>query len=175
MNKIDNILNNFTNLSGKEQLQTIKELDKLILKLGDKSIIVKGLVINKISRHKGNKYIRFYIENIDGYDFDNILSRLYHLLYQNHTFKTFSRNKILDLVVSKSNKEGKKSKQDISKDNHITNLTQKDEFKQIIKHHILDQNYLSKYYKNFEIIIWKKRFKVISKKDIDSKIERIDS
>ena len=175
MNKIDSILSNFTTLDPKDQEHVIKELDKIFLKLRKKPISVKGLVISKISKHKGNKYIRFHIENIDGYDFDNLLSKLYHLLYQNSTFKTFGRNKIIDFIVSKPNKEGKKSKQVISKDNHITTITSKESFKQVIKHHILDQNYLSKFYKNFEVIVWKKRFKVISKKGIDSKIEKLET
>ena len=90
--------------------------------------LIKGLVIDRIIKHKSNKDIKFYISNIDELDFKDTINTLYGLLFTNTKFKTFTRNKILDLKGKVNNKYVT-----VSKDNRVSNLTSKEDFVKLIK------------------------------------------
>ena len=98
--------------------------------------------------------MKFFISNIDELDFNGLINNLYGLLFTNTKFKTFSRNKILDI----KSKSGNKSIL-ISRDNRVSNLTTKDEFTRTIKRNILESGSLSRYLSQLEIVVWKERFK----------------
>ena len=144
----------FMSLSAKEQRDVIKQLENKYLSKGDKPEFIKGIVIDRIARHKGGKYMKFFISNIDELDFNGLINNLYGLLFTNTKFKTFSRNKIVDIKSKSANKSIL-----ISRDNRINNLTTKDEFTRTIKRNILESGSLSRYFSQVEIVVWKERFK----------------
>ena len=145
-----------------EQISVLKYLENIYLSKSPKPEVVKGLVIDKISKHKHGKYIKFFISNIDEFNFNNAITALYGLLYTNTKFKTFSRNKILDLKGKWGDKYFL-----LSKDCKINNLTTLDEFIKIIKYHKLESNKLSYYYIQFEIVIWKDRMKPVDREGVN--------
>lgn len=69
--------------------------------------------------------------------------------------------------------KNKKRKQSISTNNRINNLTSAEEFTRLIRRNTLEVSYLSKYYPTFEVIIWKLKFKPVSKQGINPKLENI--
>ena len=146
-----------------EQISVLKYLENIYLSKSPKPEVVKGLVIDKISKHKHGKYIKFFISNIDEFNFSNLLNVLYNLLHHNSRYKSFSRNKILDL----KSRSGSKSVL-ISKDNRISNITSKDEFTRTIKRNILESGNLTYQYPQLEIIVWKERFKPINREGVKS-------
>ena len=150
----DGFITYFKSLSGKEQRSIIKQLESYWLSKLQRGVLVKGLVIDRISKHKGGKYMKFFISNIDELDFNGTINNLYGLLFTNTKFKTFSRNKILDLKGKGNNKYTL-----ISKENKISNLTSKDDFTKTIKRNILETSNLSRQYLQLEIIVWNVRFK----------------
>ena len=102
--------------------------------------------------------MKFFISNIDELDFNGIINNLYGLLFTNTKFKTFSRNKIVDI-------KGKMGSKYIlvSKDCRISNLISRDDFTRLIKRNILESGNLSKFYPQLEIVVWKERFKPSNK------------
>lgn len=176
MTNVETIIKTFETADAKEQRAILKRLENVYSPKWNRPELVKGLVISKIVKHKGGKYLKYSIENIDELDFDNLLPSLYHLLYTNTKFKNFSRNKILDFITVKLiNLEDKTNRKriDISKDNVISNFTSKDDFIRIIKRNVLESANLSKYYPSFEIVIWKTKFKPKNNIGINKKIELI--
>lgn len=149
--KNEGLITYFTQLTGKEQRSLIKQLENLSLSKGNKPEPVKGLVIDRFTKHKGGKYMKFFVLNIYELDFNTLILQWYNLLYSNTNFKTFSRNKILDF----KGKVGSKYVL-VSKDCRISNLTTQTEFTRIVKREILDR---TSYYPSLEVIIWKLRFK----------------
>ena len=105
--------------------------------------------------------MKFFIGNIDELDFNGLINNLYGLLFTNTKFKTFTRNKILDLKGKVNNKYLL-----ISKDCKISNITSKDEFTRTIRRNILESGNLSKFYPQLEIVVWKEKFKPSNKDGI---------